>query len=109
MTDVDATSLLVEQARLNHLVRCRRRHCVARDLSLNLKFFKKPSETGNAVHGLELVGPEKATIHVLRNFVENPILVKRDQGPFVISLLCTCNHVDLHDSFMDHLCAEYNK
>ncbi|AFG19601.1 E3 12.5K [Simian adenovirus 6] len=109
MTDVEPASVLVEQARLNHLVRCRRRCCVARDLSLALKFVKNPSETGSAVHGLELVGPEKATIHVLRNFVEKPILVKRDQGPFVISLLCTCNHVDLHDYFMDHLCAEFNK
>ncbi|AEF59059.1 E3 12.5K [Simian adenovirus 20] len=108
MTDVEPDAL-VEQARLKHLVHCRRRRCVARDLSLDLKFVKRPHPTGDATHGLELVAPEKSTIHVLRNFVEKPILVKRAQGPFIICLFCTCENAALHETLMDHLCSEFNK
>lgn len=103
------TSREAEQLRLTHLDHCRRHKCFARG-SGEFSYFELPEEhIEGPAHGVRLTTQVELTRSLIREFTKRPLLVERERGPCVLTVVCNCPNPGLHQDLCCHLCAEYNK
>jgi hypothetical protein len=60
-------------------------------------------------HGVRLTTQGELARSLIREFTQRPLLVERDRGPCVLTVICNCPNPGLHQDLCCHLCAEYNK